>query len=165
MNKVKFMLLIIVLGALSMAFINEKSHVISKNKKQDMVKEYYQNLDKYKGDLSKNEVVHSSMTFEFAGNPGSIDIEVFNGPSMAYYQAFPDLTHTVKEIVVEGDQLACKVEAVGTHKGVFQGVEPTNKPIKVEAVSFFKVKGDKLISQYTCADILGLMMQIEAVKF
>ena len=159
------MTLVIISGVSALSFTNDSAYGVSKKRKYDMIRDYYEDLDRYKGDLSKNRVVDASMTFQFAGNPETMNMKIFNQASMAYYQAFPDLSHSVQEIVSEGVKIMCKVEASGTHNGVFQGVKPTNNPIKAEAISFFEIKGDKLVSQYTCADMLGLMMQIDAIKF
>jgi len=40
------------------------------------------------------------------------------------YSAFPDLHYTIDDMVVEGNKVAVRLIAIGTHKGEFMGVPP-----------------------------------------
>ena len=53
-----------------------------------------------------------------------------------FYRSFPDYTHTVEEIIAEGDRVAARVVLGGTHLGEFQGIAPTHAGIgwEVETV-------------------------------
>ena len=114
-----------ILIVVSLSFLTWVSNGQTKNNQQEMnhqlITDYYKNLDKHKGDLSKNSAVHTDMTFQFAGNPGIMDVNTFNAPSKAYYEAFPDLKHTVKDVVVSGNQIACKVVADRDASGRISG--------------------------------------------
>lgn len=144
---------------------SQNNNLTMSEKAINTVTEYYQNLDTYKGDISKmNTTFNENMKFYFVGTPTGFSSSDFLEISKAYYLSFPDLKHSIKEIFFNNGLLACRVIAQGTHKGVFQGVEATNKTISVEAIVIFEIENNKLSVQRTSADMLGLMLNIGVVK-
>ncbi|MBO6515386.1 MAG: ester cyclase [Bacteroidia bacterium] len=138
---------------------------MGKEELKEMIVNYYQSLDLYKGDISKmNDVYNEDMLVYFVGTPAGFTAKDFLEPSKSYYVAFPDLKHRVEDVIVDGNSATCRVVAEGTHLGPFQGVEATNKPISVEAIVAFKVRDKKFSEQRISADMLGLMLTIGAVK-
>jgi predicted ester cyclase len=45
--------------------------------------------------------------------------------------AFPDLKHTVDEMIAEGNTVAARWTVRGTHRGDFQGIAPTDKVVSL----------------------------------
>lgn len=155
-----------VLMTLSMNSYSQKNKC--KMSEKDAIKtvtEYYQHLDLYKGDISKMEnTFNKDMLFYFIGTPTGFSADNFLEPSKAYYLAFPDLKHSIKDIIFNDGTVSCRIVAEGTHSGPFQGVEATGKSISVEAIVMFKLENNKLTEQRTSADMLGLMLNLGVVK-
>jgi predicted ester cyclase len=63
------------------------------------------------------------------------------------FSAFPDLHFTIDDMVVEGDKLAARCTITGTHKGEFMGIPPTNKKVKVWAMSIDRIAGGKFVEE------------------
>jgi predicted ester cyclase len=80
-----------------------------------------------------------------------------------YREAFPDLKLTVEEIVGEGDVVALRWTARGTHKADLFGIAPTGKQATVTGITIDKYSGGKLIESWTNWDTLGLLQQLGAV--
>jgi steroid delta-isomerase-like uncharacterized protein len=80
-----------------------------------------------------------------------------------YREAFPDLKLTVDEIVAEGDLVAIRWTARGTHKADLFGVPATGKQATVTGISIDKYAGGKLVESWTNWDTLGLLQQLGAV--
>jgi len=76
---------------------------------------------------------------------------------------FPDIQWTLEDIVAEGDKVAARFIMRGTHEGTFFGVPPTGKPIKVQAMNFYRFSNGQIIEEFGQPDILGLLQQIGAV--
>jgi len=76
---------------------------------------------------------------------------------------FPDIQWTLDELVSEGDKVAARFVMNGTHKGVFFGVPPTGKEIKVRASNFYKFSNGQIVEEYGQPDMLSLLQQIGAV--
>jgi steroid delta-isomerase-like uncharacterized protein len=76
---------------------------------------------------------------------------------------FPDVQWTLEEMVAENDKVAARFIMKGTHQGVFFGVPPTGKPIKVQAMNLYRFSNGQITEEYGQPDLLGLLQQIGAV--
>jgi steroid delta-isomerase-like uncharacterized protein len=80
-----------------------------------------------------------------------------------YRTAFPDLTCTVDQQVVEGDTVVTRWTATGTHEGDLFGVAPTGKQVTVTGISIAKVVDGKVVEDHTNWDTFGMMVQLGVV--
>jgi steroid delta-isomerase-like uncharacterized protein len=76
---------------------------------------------------------------------------------------FPDIQWTLEDIVAEGDKVAARFTMRGTHQGNFFGVPPSGKPIKVQAMNFYRLTNGQITEEHGQPDMLGLLRQIGAV--
>jgi steroid delta-isomerase-like uncharacterized protein len=76
--------------------------------------------------------------------------------------SFPDLHFTIDDIFAEGDRVALRVTAIGTFKGAFAGIPPTNKKVKYWGIGIDRIVGGKIVEEWIMLDILGLMQQLGA---
>jgi len=76
------------------------------------------------------------------------------------YTAFPDLNLQVKDIVAEGDKVVVRFEAPGTHKGVFAGVEPTQRTAVWKGLVMYHVQDGKITEAWANWDDWGLIEQL-----
>src|SRR2546427_11768608 len=53
--------------------------------------------------------------------------------------AFPDLHFEIHDMLAEGELVAFRSTMTGTHRGPFQGLPPTGKPISVAHMHFVRV--------------------------
>ena len=56
-------------------------------------------------------------------------IETFKDTFAEAREAFPDLSIAVEDVMAEGDRVAARVTMRSTHRGEFQGIEPTGKRV------------------------------------
>ena len=101
------------------------------------------------------------------GNP-ALAAEIFSRPEgvenfvSQFLFAFPDLQHTIEAMIEEGDQVAVRFSARGTHAGQWMDIPATGRPIHYTGVTLARIKADKVIEHYTWWDKAGLMEQIGA---
>ena len=92
--------------------------------------------------------------------------EDFRGPKAAqemivmWRAAFPDLEITVDDQIAEGDKVATRWTAGGTHQGEFQGLKPTGKRITVSAIVYGRCEDGKVAEEWVMFDQMGLMQQL-----
>jgi steroid delta-isomerase-like uncharacterized protein len=79
-----------------------------------------------------------------------------------FRRAFPDLRFEIELIVAEGDLVAARWNAAGTHTGRWAGVEPTGRSIAYSGANFFRLRAGKVVEIWNHRDDLGLMEQIGA---
>lgn len=75
---------------------------------------------------------------------------------------FPDMTARILHLVadeVEG-KVAVLFELSATHRGVFGGIEPTGRPVKMLEAGFFTVEGGYVVAADWVSDSLGLRIQL-----
>jgi steroid delta-isomerase-like uncharacterized protein len=80
----------------------------------------------------------------------------------AFREAFPDLTWDVDFILADGDFVAGRWTATGTHLGAWAGVEPTGRSMEFSGINVFRFSGGKVVEIWNHRDDLGLMQQLEA---
>jgi steroid delta-isomerase-like uncharacterized protein len=76
---------------------------------------------------------------------------------------FPDIQWTLEDMVAEGDKVAARFTMRGKHQGNFVGVPPSGKPIKVQAMNFYRLTNGQITEEHGQPDMLGLLQQIGAV--
>jgi len=78
--------------------------------------------------------------------------------------AFPDLALTREHFIAEGDVVALRVTARGTHLGELRGIPPTGKPWEATASAWYLVENDKIADYWINWDWLAIFEQIGAVQ-
>jgi len=78
--------------------------------------------------------------------------------------AFPDLHVTITDMVAEEDKVAIWYTIEGTHRGEFDGVQPTDKHVNWTGVDLFRVDGSKIVEARFLSDSLGLLRQLGAAS-
>ena len=79
------------------------------------------------------------------------------------YQEGADGHWTIEEIFSTGDRVVVRWTGTGTHVGEVNGIPPTGKSIRVDAISIHKVTGGKIAETWQVWDTLGFLQQIGVV--
>jgi steroid delta-isomerase-like uncharacterized protein len=74
--------------------------------------------------------------------------------------SFPDLQHTVEEMIAEADQVAVRFSARGTHSGEWMDFPATDKSIHYTGMTLARIEGDKIIQHHTWWDKASLIEQV-----
>lgn len=90
-------------------------------------------------------------------------LEAYKQFLSAYLTAFPDLHFTIEDQVAEGNKVATRITARGTHQGSLMGIPPTGKQITVTGLYIVRYANGKAEESWLNFDALGLLQQIGAV--
>ena len=82
---------------------------------------------------------------------------------MMYRSGFPDLHITIEDWVVEGDKVAARFTARGTHKGPLMGVPPTGKQTTITGIDILRFENGKIAEHWGNQDLLGMLQQLGAI--
>jgi predicted ester cyclase len=102
------------------------------------------NLDAAEEIYAPNYLSHETAT---AVRPASEDIhgvEADRQIAAARRQAFPDLHITIEDQIAEGDKVATRFRARGTHLGELAGRAPTGKEVEVTGINMCRIEGGKI---------------------
>jgi len=114
-----------------------------------------------------NEIIAPDCPLYFALYFGSTFMgtgpEAFKQTRTMMHAGFPDLHWTIEEMVAEGEKVAERLSARGTHEGEFMGVAPTGKRVEFQGQAIFHISKGKVLECRVMPDMLSLMQQIGAV--
>jgi predicted ester cyclase len=74
--------------------------------------------------------------------------------------AFPDWQQSIVECVSDGDTVVARMRCTGTHKGEWQGLEPTGRRMKIDEVYFFYIEGGRIARLWGLEDTWTRMQQL-----
>jgi predicted ester cyclase len=84
----------------------------------------------------------------------------------AFRAAFPDLHWRVDLLVAEGDLVAARWTASGTHTGAWGGLAPTGRRAEFSGVNIFRFgPAGKVVEIWNHRDDLGLQEQLDAAVY
>jgi predicted ester cyclase len=122
---------------------------------------FFKGQDDLKGPLPA-DLVASSYRAEIVGFP-PMDAAAHADFGRAFYAGFPDIYHTIDEVIVGQPHVITRFTLRGTHTAPFMGIPATRRPITVSAVVILTVEDGKVTHLRGIFDQLGLMRQIGVV--
>src|ERR671912_531699 len=70
-----------------------------------------------------------------------------------YHNAFPDVKVTLHDIFGQGDRVAYRWSATGTHLGEWAGISPTGLRITIRGITILRIAGGKCVQGWVSVDI------------
>lgn len=80
------------------------------------------------------------------------------------HAAFPDCEVELEQVIAEGDWLAQRITATGTHEGEFMGIEPTGNRVELAGMNITRFEDGKWAEGYELWDMFGLLRQLGAIE-
>jgi steroid delta-isomerase-like uncharacterized protein len=123
-----------------------------------LVRRMYEEVDRREGEIPER-LFAPDFTTHIAGSP-PMDLGTFEQFLKMWYTTFSDWSHTVEDLVAEGDRVAVRVVAQATHTGEFMGVPASGKRISVVSTGIAQIAGGQIAEWWNSPDQLGLMQQL-----
>jgi predicted ester cyclase len=117
--------------------------------------------DRLKGPLDPN-VVAEDYIGVIGSNP-PMDIASHSGFGVMFYQGFPDLYHTIDEVIAEGDEVVVRFTLRGVQRGDFMGIPPTGRAIEVTAIAHMHLVEGKVTRLNAQFDQVGMLQQLGVI--
>jgi steroid delta-isomerase-like uncharacterized protein len=92
--------------------------------------------------------------------PGTAGLQQFVS---IYRTAYPDTHFTVEEQIAEGDKVATRWTATGTHRGELMGIAPTGKRVTVTGIAITRIANGKIVETWNNFDALGQLQQLGVI--
>src|ERR1051326_5031307 len=80
-----------------------------------------------------------------------------------FRRAFPDFVVLIEDQIAEGDRVAGRWAARGTHHGDLWGIAATGKEVTVTGTSLYRFAIGRIAEAWTNWDTIGLMQQLGVV--
>ena len=82
----------------------------------------------------------------------------------AFRGAFPDVRVSVDELIAEGDKVAYRLTASGTHRGDGLGFAATGRPVRFMVMGSARIVDGRIVEGWNVLDQLGMMTQLGVVN-
>lgn len=109
-----------------------------------------------------DELYDADWVGHFPGMP-PLDLDGHRQYSEAMSAAFPDLVRTIEDLVAEGDKVAARWTARGTHTGDFMGLPPSGSVATSSGITVFRIADGRIAEEWSESDMLGLLQQLGAI--
>jgi steroid delta-isomerase-like uncharacterized protein len=76
---------------------------------------------------------------------------------------FPDLRFHIEQMIAEEDQVVSQIEMQGTHTGIWLGIAPTGKQIKIRMMTIHRLKDEKIFEDWVLVESLGFYQQLDLI--
>lgn len=76
--------------------------------------------------------------------------------------AFPDIQMTIEDQLAEGDKVMTRWRGRGTHRGDFQGLAPTQRPVTFEGISVAHIVNGQIVEAWGTWNTAGVLKQLGA---
>lgn len=95
-------------------------------------------------------------------NPDLLSLDAFKQFIIAMRTAYPDLTFSFDEIIIEGAMWAGRWSLRGTNTGPLPGliIPPTGKHIEITGLFFLHSRDGLVVEEWVYGDIMGLFQQL-----
>jgi steroid delta-isomerase-like uncharacterized protein len=110
-----------------------------------------------------DEVYAGSYTYHGPSEPEERTPEGVKQFVAAYRAAFLDLHTDVEDVISEGDTVAYRWTAHGTHGGELMGVAPTGNAVTITGITISRLFGGRIVEEWNNFDRLGMMQQLGVV--
>ena len=75
--------------------------------------------------------------------------------------AFPDLTYTIEDEIVDGDKVVNRTMGSGTMKGDFMGMKASGKKATWQEIHIARLDGSgKMVEHWGTVDMAGMLQQL-----
>lgn len=116
-----------------------------------------------RGDLDRaDEFVDVGFVDHYSGPGRAAGIEGFKQGVRTLREAFPDLSISLVQMLVEDDFVCVRIAVRGTHRGEFAGIPPTGNPVEYAGIGVLRVEGGKIAERWLQTDVPALMRQLGA---
>ena len=89
--------------------------------------------------------------------------EHFKEFASMYRSAFPDVHVEIEDMIAEGDRVATRWVASGTHEGDLMGISPTGRRVRVAGTTIDRIADGQIVETWDNYDALGMMQQLGAI--
>jgi predicted ester cyclase len=72
---------------------------------------------------------------------------------------------SIEHLLAEDNRVLIFLNFTGTHQGEYEGMPPTNKPVKIRSADLYRIENNKIVEHWDVVDQLDLLKQIGAITF
>ncbi|CAM2851091.1 Predicted ester cyclase [Legionella steigerwaltii] len=105
--------------------------------------------------FSAKTAIHFS--YEQAAN-----LQDFKDALLQWYKAFPDLMHSIDDLIVSGDKVVTRWHGHGTHRSEFSGIPATGMPVFYSGITIFRLDDkNQIVEAWVYSDLSDMIAKMQ----
>jgi steroid delta-isomerase-like uncharacterized protein len=133
---------------------------------KELVRRFYEEVwEKGNFDVADDVFAHGYVRHDLRATQAAPGPEGQKQIARAFRAAFPDLRFEVEIVIADGDYVAARWTARGTHTGRWGDVDATGRFVTLSAVNLFRFESGRVAEIWNHRDDLGLQEQLGAAVF
>ena len=92
-------------------------------------------------------------------------LESFKQSLAALFSGFPDLRVSIEHMIAENNIVVAFLSIIGTHTGLYKGLQPTNKQMQISSADLYRIENGKITAHRDVVNILDLLTQTGAITY
>jgi predicted SnoaL-like aldol condensation-catalyzing enzyme len=137
----------------------QEKQAMSTDGNKAVIRKLFAAMDAHDLDLIEKELINPGYHLRFDSMP-----EMDKAGAVPFFRAFvtsfPDISHTLEELIAEGDHVGCRLTVRGTNTAGFMGMPATNQAIEISSINMFRLKDSQIVDQQVNSDGVGMMRQL-----
>jgi steroid delta-isomerase-like uncharacterized protein len=134
--------------------------VSESDNKDTVMRQWYQELwDNWNIGVAE-QLFSPDYVLHVSGVPAPLNRDAAKQVVAMFSTAFPDLKHTVDEMLAEGNTVAARWTVRGTHQGDFQGIAPMGRPVVLSGTTVHHMTDGRISETWLTMDNLELFQQL-----
>jgi len=126
---------------------------VSAQENEALVRRYFEEVWA-KGNVAAVDDFMAPDYVEHTGPPGwRPGRDILKQYAAMYHNAFPDVRGTLHDVLAQGDKVAYRWSASGTHLGEWAGVPPTGLHMTTRGITVHRIAGGRCVEGWASADI------------
>jgi len=108
-----------------------------------------------------DEIIDSHYVGHIAALPDTVrGVQAFKQVVMLYHLSAPDIRFEIQDQLAEGDKVATRWIAHGTHQGEFMGIAPSGQRMSVTGMSFHRIEQGRIQESWDDWDALSMLQNM-----
>jgi predicted ester cyclase len=103
------------------------------------------------------------LAIDFRGHGLGSDRAGFRAEAAAWIAGFPDLSVSVRRLVIDDTGVAAWITLRGSHRGRFAGLSPTGRPVDVVGADLLVERDGRFVEAWGLRDLNSLWIQLGAL--
>jgi steroid delta-isomerase-like uncharacterized protein len=129
----------------------------------DLIRRFFGDIADNADPAASAAILAPDYVGHFSGAPGPLDRVGALGYIGMFHGAFPGVTHTIEELLGDGDRVAARLTVRGTHRGELMGLPATGRTFAIASINTFRIAGGKIAEQHAVFDTMSMMQQLGAL--
>lgn len=111
-----------------------------------------------------DDIWSEDVDFHFRGSSSLVGPDDLQEIVVYWRNVYPDFRFNVHKLIAEGDTVAARVSFSGTHKGVLDDTQPTNRQVHVTQMMFFRFASGKIVEVWEEYDEFAMRQQLGLIR-